>query len=282
VDVPSPDRDPEAVAEDALGRFRRTCVSALPLRAALAEELAVEARPTVSALLVATSHGRVDDTESLEHHETLALLTLLGRKLALLGGTPTAALRLAPTLLRAVRDAGWALPPSLDEPLTTLAVEGYVRGREERIHGDAAKDAVDRIHTVALAEGCLAVFPKGSYEPDLLEAAMEELGRRMFRQEASVCLVVLDGVSNVTPAMARAVLSIDESARTLGATAIFAGMNTAFTEAADRAGLDRSHLHVAEDVTDGVRRALSIAGYALKRVSWLPAPIRDWFTQGGR
>ncbi len=274
------ERDPVDVAEDALARFRASAVSALPLRAALADELAAEARPAVHALLFATSSDRMGDLESLEHHETLAMVTLLGRKLALLGGTPTAALRLTRTLLAAVRDTGWGVPPSLDEPLATVAVEGYVRGREERLRTDAAKDAVDRIPIVALAEGCLAVFPRGDYDPDRLEPAMDGLGRRLFREEATVCLVVLDGLEGLSPAAARALLSIDESARTLGATAIFSGVTTSFLEAAERAGVDVANLVLVADAAEGVRRALSIAGYAVRRVSWLPAPIREWFTQG--
>ncbi len=276
---PTPDRDPEVVAEDAIARFREASASRLPLRAALADDLACEARPAVHALLFATANERVEDPESLEHHETLAMITLLGRRLALLGGTPTAALRLVPTLLAAVREANWPVPPGLDESLTTVAVEGFVRGREERILAEAAKDAVDRIPVVALADGCLAVLPRGRYDSEHLEAAMEELGRRMFREEVSVVLVVLDGLADVTAATARALLSIDEYARTLGVTAIFAGMDARFEEAAERAGVDRTHLTLASDAPDGVRRAFSIAGYAVTRVSWLPAPIREWFTQ---
>ncbi|MBC7173936.1 MAG: hypothetical protein H5U40_15960 [Polyangiaceae bacterium] len=274
-----PERDPEAVAEQALERFRVVATTALPLRATLAETLATEAKPTVHALLFATAVERVANPESLEYHETLAMVALLGRSLGLIGGTPTAALRLVPTLLASVREVGWPIPSNLDESLTTVAVEGYVRGREERLVADAAKDAVARIPVIQIAEGCLAVFLRGRYDSEHLTAAMEELGRKLFREEASVCLVVLDGLVDATAGTARAVLSIDEVARTLGVRAIFTGIDERFEEAADRAGLDRTHLFCVGDPAEGVKRALSISGYAVRRVSWLPSPIREWFTQ---
>jgi hypothetical protein len=271
---------PEAVAERALARFREAAASSLPLRGEVADELAAEARPALHALLFATATDQSENPESLEHHETLAMVTLLARRLALLGGTPTAALRLAPALLESVRAEGWAVPPRLDSALTTVAVEGFVRGREERLGLDAARDVIGRIPVVLLAERCLAVFPRGHYESEQLEAAMEELGRRLFREEHRVCLVVLEGLTQVATGTARALLSIDETARTLGAVAIFAGMTDEFREAAERGGLTLEHLHLTADPAEGLRRALSVAGYAVRRVSWLPAPIREWFAQG--
>jgi anti-anti-sigma regulatory factor len=270
----------EVVAERAIERFRIAASAALPLRADLADELSAEARPAVHALLFATASHTADDPESLEHHETLAMVTLLARRLALLGGTPTAALRLTDTLLESVRAEGWEVPTRLDPALTTVAVEGFVRGREERASTEAARDAVSRIPIVRLAEGCLGVFPRGHYESERLEAAMEELGRRLFREEIRVCLVDLAGVSGLSASAARALLSIDESARTLGVVAIFAGMGEELREAALRGGLVLDHLNLAVDAAEGLRRALSVAGFAVRRVSWLPAPIRDWFAQG--
>lgn len=268
------------VAEDAIVRFRTASTASLPLAAMLVDDLASEARPAVQALLFATSTPRAENPESLEHHETLAMFTLLGRRVAVLGGTPTAALRLVSMLLAAIRECEWPVPFYLDETLSTVAMEGYVRGREERILGEAARQAVGRIPMVSLAEGCIAVLPRGAYDSEHLAAAMEELGRRMFREDMRACLVVLDGLEDVTAATARALLSVHEYARTLGVTAVFAGMDSRFAEAADRAGVDRSRLTLAPDAVSGVRRALSNAGYALRRIDWLPAPIREWFARG--
>src|SRR5690606_24181028 len=131
----------------------------------------------------ATAGGADEGLDSLDHHETLAMATLLGRKLALVGATPTAAQRLVPALLGALRAEGWAGPPAIDDALGVLLVEGFVRGREESLVGAAARDVAARIPVVPIAPGVLGVFPVGHYDAAPVTEVMEALSRRLFREE---------------------------------------------------------------------------------------------------
>ena len=93
------DEDPEALAERILARFCDEGLSSISLRPEVKTELALEARPAVHALLFGLGTDRAGDASSLEHHESLAMVTLLGRALALSGATPTPVLRVVPALL---------------------------------------------------------------------------------------------------------------------------------------------------------------------------------------
>ena len=98
------------------------------------KEIAFEVAPVFPLLSELPAEERAGgDYESFEFRECFAVLTLLGRRLALLDLTPTAAVQIVLLALRAVE--GSDAPPSggFTRAVVAAAVEGFVLGREERV-----------------------------------------------------------------------------------------------------------------------------------------------------
>ena len=132
------DEDPEALAERILARFEGEGLADISLRPEVKVELALEARPAVHALLFGLGTDRAGDAASLEHHESLAMVTLLGRALArlelvkmlalagliaALAGPVGLALAWVLVAVVNVQAFGWRLPLHLF-PLQWLAMAG--------------------------------------------------------------------------------------------------------------------------------------------------------------
>ncbi|HEY8431898.1 MAG TPA: hypothetical protein VIL20_26155, partial [Sandaracinaceae bacterium] len=121
----------EAAARVAAG-FGERFAAAVPLRRDrdLAPELAVEARPVVEALLAGARAAERIDPGDGALREAVTLASLLGRRAAVLGATPTGAVAIAPCLVQAA-SVEEARVEALLEPLRAVCVEGYVAAREE-------------------------------------------------------------------------------------------------------------------------------------------------------
>ncbi|MEO0323136.1 MAG: hypothetical protein AAF447_09280 [Myxococcota bacterium] len=124
----------EAAIEALLTRWsaRYAARAATEADAALVASFGDEARPAASSLHFATATETALDAAALAHHEALAMLTLLGRRLALLGLSPASAGQGVPALMDAWEGAGTPLPAALADALGAAFVEGFVRGHGER------------------------------------------------------------------------------------------------------------------------------------------------------
>lgn len=176
-------------AADRIVACLRERASRLPLRASFVEALGREARPAVHALLFALATERASDPASLEHHETMAMLALLGRSFALEGTTPTAAAGVVPAILEAFRDEGFAVPSELDAPLGLVFLEGFVRGREERLRADLAKQALEHVVLIEPLPRIGIVVIRGDHDAELLASHLEALAREAFARELAACVL---------------------------------------------------------------------------------------------
>lgn len=199
-----------------------TRVQRLPLRRAFVDSLAHESGPAVHALLFALTTDRALDTNALEHHESTAMVALLGRSFALEGATPTAACGIVPALLDGFREAGFAVPPALDAPLLSVFVEGFVRGREEKLRADLGARALAHVVLSEILPKIGLVTIRGEHDCEQLGRHLESIARQAFALELSVCVVDVS-VSCDPSDYEEPVLHFAELVASIGTGVIFVG-----------------------------------------------------------
>ncbi|MET0342766.1 MAG: hypothetical protein ABW252_17295 [Polyangiales bacterium] len=254
--------------------FRGHFVGAVCFRedATLVGALATEAAPVLDALHVALAPR--DPPRAL--HEAYALTTLLARRAALLGATPSAALGLSAALIAAVREAGCAVDEAEARALAIVAVEGYCAARDERVTADLLAAAARTQVAVPLGPRCLAIFLAGCHDERALTATLDRLARQLLHDEIASCLLDVSRLLDVDAAddaFARAVASFCATALTLGAALTLIGASPVLRDRLAR-WLPRAPLHFADDFPAGHAHALSEAGLVLKaRLRW---PRAGW------
>lgn len=266
------DEDPEALAERILSRFEREGLGSISLRPEIKTEVALEARPAIHALLFGLGTDRASDASSLEHHESLAMVTLLGRALALLGATPTPVLRVVPALLAAFRAEGAEPTASFEDALQAVCLEGYVRGREEAIEKRVRRSHEQSVAPFTLVDGVVVLRLVGDLSADAIVATIEELGRALFRQDARACIVDLNPLAAPTPRRARAILTAEEVARTLGIRCVYVGLDARWL--AELGDVDVAELTTVATFAEATTLALAAAGSRVARTSRLPSALR--------
>lgn len=240
----------------------------------LAPELALEARPVVESLLIAAEADPHERARVLDHHEGLAMVTLLGRRAGMLGATPTAALGLVRALFASFEEVGCPVPAELYDDLVALCMEGFVAGREERLLDRTETVASEAQPIVRIADRVLLLFLCGTHPAERIEQVVDRFGRVMLQLEARAGLVDLSRLSDPTPDRAAEVFAAHSAARMLGADCIFTGVSDAWLGAAKEGRVDTELLAIEPSFEDALRRALAIGGWELRRTSWLPSPLR--------
>ena len=241
----------------------------------LAEELVLEASPAVEALLFAQGAGAPDDAASLEHHEGLAMVTLLGRRAGTLGVTPTAALGLVNGLANGFASVDRPLGVALLRALRAVFLEGYVAGREDLLNTAAAERAADAQAFVAVVPGCLALLLAGEQEADVIEEVVERFGRALLASDAKACIIDVSRLSSPTPDRAAEVLAADGAARMLGVSCVFVGTPEPWIDAARGARVNTDLVVFEPTFEVALRRVLPLCGLQLRRTSWLPGPLKS-------
>lgn len=258
---PSPQELAEEVLERFEARYREGVLFDVDRK--LAADMRNEARPAVDALVHALTTGTTSDRESLGHHESLALVTLLARRAAVLGATPSGADRVVRALRQAFDDIERPVPKEAIDALSLASLEGYVRGRDELAREAAQQEAAQSLVTVPLAPGLLALRLYGSHESEQLDAVVEEFARELHRRGALVAIIDCSGLLKPGRRRAAALLSVDESARMLGVHCVFAGVSPEWQGAFQEAGADPALLDISEVYEDGLKLALSHLGWSL-------------------
>lgn len=262
------DADAERAAERVATRLRERA-SALPLRAAFVEALGIEAIPAIHALIFAISTDRAEDATSLEHHETMAMVALLGRTFALEGTTPTAAHGVVPALLGALRDEGFAVPATLDQPLSVVFLEGYVRGRDERLRIDLAKRALEHVVLLALGDRVGCVVVRGEHESEPLGERLEALAREAFALDLAAVVLDVSVGEHAAESVGPSLLHFAETLASVGMRLHFVG-----TKAEEWAG------HVGGEASGSLAEALGMArkgpAFARRAERTLVRPLRAW------
>jgi len=261
---PSLDVDAELVTDRIVARMR-DALARVPLRSAYVDALGVEARPAIQALLFALSTDQAENTNSLEHHETTAMVALLGRAFAFDGTTPTAAAAVIPSLLTGFRGESIDVPSSLDHPLAVVFLEGYVRGREERVRVEAGKRALESVSLVRLAPRVGLVVIHGAHEPEQLTARLEAIAREAFALEIAACVFDV-AIRESGDAVLGPVTNAIELLRQVGTDVVVAGASS---------GMFPESVAQSRDSTpDAVALAMSVAGLAIGRDRALPRTLR--------
>lgn len=270
------DADADGEASTQVARFRERYAAGAPFREdrGLAPELGLEASPVLSALATAIARG--GDLSGPEHHEALAMVTLLGRRAGNLGATPTAALTLVPALAHALGPGGASLA---DGPLTALCMEGYVAGREERIREEAVQIARDAAPLGMLAERCAGLFLGGQLTAEAIAELVDRLGSLMLRSDAAAAVVDVGRLRSPDRERAAEVVAADGTARMLGARCVFVGLEPWLAELGPDA-LDRDLLLREPDLASGLRHALDLAGISLRAQRTLPGRLRAFLARG--
>lgn len=256
---------PEEIAEEVLERFEARYRQGVlfDVDRQLAADMRNEARPAVDALVHALTTGTTSDRISLGHHESLALVTLLARRAAVLGATPSGADRVVRALRQAFDDIERPVPREAIDALSLASLEGYVRGRDELAREAAQEEAAQSLVTVPLAPGLLALRLYGFHESEQLDTVVEEFARELHRRGAEVAIVDCSGLLKPGRRRAAALLAVDESARMLGVRCVFAGVSTQWQGAFQEAGADPALLDISEKYEDGLRVALAHLGWSL-------------------
>jgi anti-anti-sigma regulatory factor len=267
--------DPEVLAEKVLGRFRDEGLPGEPIRSSIVDDLVNEARPAVHSLVFATRTERTVGVPSLPQHECLAMVTLLGRRLASFGVTPTGALRAGHRLLEACHAEGLALPPAFESSLLAVFVEGYVRGREEHAREEGARALVDCQAVVTLAPGVVLVVLAGELDPDVLEGHVDEVGRVLLRGDAKAMVVDLARFTSRDSESIHAIVKLVRNARVLGVAPFLVGLAGEARETVARA--DEEQIFDARTVPDALSRALALVGLELRHKSGWPSRLRGMF-----
>lgn len=229
----------------------------------IASALATESRPVAEALLEGVSGAARVDARAGELRETLALASLLGRRAAVLGATPSGALEIAPVLLEAARDDA---PRALDllDALRAVCIEGYFAAFEEGLEERGARRAADAIAVVDVVPGCIAVFAAGLQEPDELARVLDDLGRRMLERGSRACIVDATLLREPHPERARHLFAVRATCEMLGVVCIFVGVDGAWRRAAAEAGIDLAEARIEADFPSALRSGLDVCGFELR------------------
>jgi hypothetical protein len=264
-------------ADRAAARFGELLAASAAIEAdrALASELAIEARPVAYALLEGIAGVDRIEPRAPELREAIALASLLGRRAAILGATPTAAVRIAEHLLAAIPEANAG---SLLEALSGACIEGYVAAREDVAEERASARAAAAIPIVELAPGVFAIFPAGVQEPEQLERVMDELGRRMLERDARACVVHVAGVQELDRERAAQIFAAQSTCSMLGVYCVFSGIDHAWERAAREARIDLREVVVETDLHAALRGALARAGYELSTKAALGDVLKRWIS----
>lgn len=233
-------------ADERLERFRARLAELVAFNddRVLGEELEPEAMTVVDAIVEAIGDAPVPPIDGLELREALTLTSLLGRRAGLLDATVALALALAPAILHSVEiDVGRHL-----DSFRTVAIDGYVRAREERQIEIGGRRAADAIPAVELVRGCFVVFLRGLQEADELERVLDDLGRRLLDRDARALLVDAAGLRGPDRERAGQLFAVHATCVMLGVTCVYSGVGPQWRAVASERGTDLTDVRFADDL----------------------------------
>lgn len=268
----------------ALDAFREAYVAGCPFLQDrdLAEALSVEASPVLEALAEGLGRelGRdrsgegAGDPERNEHHEALAMVTLLGRRAGALGVTPTAALAISSAMVAGLRRIERPVSTELSQALAILSVEGYVAGREDALRDSHAANAIETAAIITVVPRVLALVLSGEHDSDAIAEIVDRFGRRLLKVDAVAAIVDLSLLGEASDERAVEVFGAHATARMLGVTCFFVGAAEPWREAATRKRIDLDLVRFEPSFEAALRASLSLASLKLESTSWLPGPLK--------
>ena len=162
------------------------------------DAIAREVAPVLPLLSELPAEQRVSgDYESFQFRECLTVLTLLGRRLALLDLTPTAAVQVVRLALRVADEGEERSPTRFAERAAAAAIEGFVLGREERVLHLQRQESAATVRPIRVEEKIFALLPAGVHEPEVLTEHVDALGRAMLDADADIAIVDLSQLGGI-------------------------------------------------------------------------------------
>ncbi len=256
--------------ESATERFEALLVRAKPARGRVAlREIAAEVQPLLSLLSeLPAEQLESGDFDSFEFRECLTVLTLVGRRLALLDLTPTTAIQVVRLALITAHDAEDFRADGFSQRAIAAVVEGFVLGREERVAAEAERLAAMPIAPLRIDDAALALIITGVHEPTVLSECADALGRAMLNADVGVAIVDLTQLGEPNRERATAIFTADEVARMLGGVCFFTGLDSRWTAAASDAHIALEAMHITRNLAE----ALAAARELRKRTSARDTP----------
>lgn len=218
--------------------------------------IAAEVAPVLPFLTEIPAEERARGSfESFQFRECFTVLTLLGRRLALLDLTPTAAVQVVDLALRAIDDGDEPTTDAFRRCARTAAIEGFVRGREERVAENAEVRASRPVRPLLLDHGTFGLIISGVHEPSALSEHVDALGRAMLDANGAVGIVDLSQLGEPNKDRARAIFGAEEVTRMLGGTCIFSGVDPRWRAAAADAHIHLEELQVVPTLANALEQA---------------------------
>jgi hypothetical protein len=254
--------DPKSVTE----RFQASLEAVRPATGGVPlEDLLAEFTPLLPLLAELPAAKRVaGDFESFEFRECLTVLTLVGRRLALLDLTPTSAMRVTRLALQSVDPSNQAGVERFAEHALAAAVEGFVLGREERVSQVAMERAASCLEPLRIDGSIFALVISGAHEPAVLRDCVDALGRAMLEADVEVAIVDLTQLGEPNRERAIAVFAADEIAKMLGGHCVFTGVDPRWRAAATDARIPLDAMEIASNLADALAAARNFADRAAK------------------
>jgi len=227
------------------------------------ERIAAEVAPLLPLLSeLPAKEGSKGDFEAFAFRECFTLLTLLGRRLALLDLTPTSAIQVVRLALCAVRGSSESVAGAFAERAVAAMVEGFVLGREERVAQTAETQAARTLRPLRIDDATFALIVSGVHDPATLSDCVDALGRAMLNADAEIAIVDLTQVGEANRDRAAAVFAADEVTKMLGGVCIFTGIDSRWEAAAADACIPLDAMCVAADLASAIAAAQEMTGRA--------------------
>ena len=210
--------DPKSDTSSVTERFRASLEAARPATGGVPlEDLLAEVMPLLPLLTELPAEKRAGGSfESFEFRECFTVLTLVGRRLALLDLTPTTTIQVTRLALDALNPSKEAGAERFAQYAFAAAVEGFVLGREERVSQVAMERAASCLKPLRMDGSIFALVITGAHEPAVLSDCVDALGRAMLEADVELAIVDLTQLGEPNRERAIAVFAADEIAKMLG------------------------------------------------------------------
>lgn len=243
--------------ERAAGRLQSLLEQVKPPTAGMAHaDLITEAAPLLPLLIELPSDALAGgDYASFQFRECFTVLSLLGRRLALLDLTPSSAIEVVRLTLASIDGGADPLPQGFSQRAIDAAVEGFVLGREERVADASETRAAGRLRPLRIDESAFALILTGVHEPTVLGECVDALGRAMLDADVEIAIVDLSQLGEPNRERAAAIFAAEQVAKMLGGICIFSGIDSPWRAAARDAGIALDALQVAPNLAAALASA---------------------------
>lgn len=253
--------------ESTARRFRAALEEAKPPTGGVKlDEITAEVAALLPLLIeLPAEERRSGDYESFGFREFFTVLTLLGRRLALLDLTPTTAVQVVQLAVRSVDGADESREGGFREHAVAAAIEGFVLGREERVAHALETRAAKPLKPLRVDDAAFALILSGVHEPSVVGDCVDALGRAMLDADIEIAIVDLTQLGEPNRERATAAFAADEVAKMLGGICFFTGIDFRWKAAAADARIPLDAMHVVPNLAEALAAARQLSEQTASR-----------------